>query len=293
MLRGVALFLLAFCTWCANAAAQTSVPAQLDIQGHRGARGLMPENSMPAFKKALSLRVPTLELDLQLTQDHVFVVYHDAKLDPERCVYDDGRKVTKQAIAQLRYDALAHIDCGRVANPRFPKQQTVAATRIPRLQDVLALASGADYPVRLSVEIKWSKRSDGLTEAAYARQLLTSLKQYGLTQRTIVQSFHAPALLAVGSMDPTVRRAILVRQPDEYDAAVKQSRATILSPRYDGLRHQDVEHFQRAGIAVIPWTVNEAADLCRLIAWGVDGLITDYPDRAMWLVKNDNCRTGK
>lgn len=293
MLRSVAIFLVASCMWCAHAAAQTSVPAQLDIQGHRGARGLMPENSMPAFKKALSLRVPTLELDLQLTQDHVFVVHHDAKLDPERCVYDDGRKVTKQAIAQLRYDALAHIDCGRVANPHFPKQQTVAATRIPRLQDVLTLTRGADYPVRLNVEIKWSKREDGLTEAAYARRLLTLLKQYGMTQRTIVQSFHAPVLLAVGSMDPMVRRAILVRQPDEYDAAVKQSRATILSPRYDGLRHQDVERFQRAGIAVIPWTVNEAADLCRLIAWGVDGLITDYPDRAMWLVKNDNCRTGK
>ncbi len=248
---------------------------------------------MPAFKKALSLRVPTLELDLQLTQDHVFVVYHDPKLDPDRCVYDDGRKVEKQAIAQLRYDALAHIDCGRVANPRFPKRQTVAATHIPRLQDVLALARAADYPVQLSVEIKWSKRRDGLGEAVYARQLLALLKQYGLTQRTIVQSFHVPALLAVGSIDSTARRAILVRQPDEYDAAVQESGATILSPRYDGLRHQDVERFQRAGIAVIPWTVNEAADLCRLIAWGVDGLITDYPDRAMWLVRNNGCKTRK
>jgi glycerophosphoryl diester phosphodiesterase len=290
MFRDVRLLLLAVAVLCASVAAQADAPVQFDIQGHRGARGLMPENSMPAFRKALSLRVPTLELDLRLTEDRVFVVYHDAKLDPKRCVYDDGHKVKKRAIDQLRYDALAHIDCGRLGDRHFPEQQTVAGARIPRFQDVLALARSADYPVRLSVEIKWNKRRDGLTETAYARQLLTLIKQYGLAQRTIVQSFHTAALLAVGSADPTMRRAILVRRPEEYDAAVQQSQATILSPRYDGLQREDVERFQRLGIAVIPWTVNEPADLCRMIAWGVNGLITDYPDRALRLVKNNSCK---
>lgn len=292
MFRGIALLLVGG-VCCASIAAQPGAPPQLDIQGHRGARGLMPENSMPAFKKALSLRVPTLELDLQLTQDHVFVVYHDAKLDPKRCIYDDGRKVENQALDQLRYDALAHIDCGRLVDPRFPKQRTVAGTRIPRLQDVLALARNADYPVQLSVEIKWSKRRDSLTEAAYARQLLALLRKYEMTQRTIVQSFHVPALLAVAGMDQTVQRAILVQRPEEYDAAVQQSHATILSPRYDGLQRQDVERFQRLGIAVIPWTVNKPVDLCRMIAWGVNGVVTDYPDRALQLVENHSCETGK
>ena len=90
-----------------------------------------------------------------------------------------------------------------------------------------------------------------------------------------------------------MRRAILVRRPDEYDAAVQQSRATILSPSYDALQRQDVERFQRLGIAVIPWTINEPADLCRMIAWGVNGVITDYPGRAMQLVKDNSCETGK
>lgn len=287
------MFLLTSVACCASVAAERGALAQLDIQGHRGARGLMPENSMPAFTKALSLQVPTLELDLQLTQDHVFVVHHDAKLDPKRCVYDDGHKVENQAIDQLRYEALVQIDCGRLVDSRFPRQQTVTATRIPRLQDVLALARGADYPVRLSIEIKWSKRHDGVTEEAYAQQLLALLKQYGMTQRTIVQSFHAPALRAVESIDPTIKRAILVRQPEKYDAAVQQSRATILSPRYDRLRRPDVERFQRQGIAVIPWTVNEPADLCRMIAWNVNGVITDYPDRAMQLVDSHSCNNAK
>lgn len=290
MYRSIVLPLLVIGVCCAGVAARAT---EFDIQGHRGARGLMPENSMPAFRKALSLRVPTLELDLQLTQDHVFVVHHDAKLDPQRCIYDDGHSVERQAIGQLRYVALAHIDCGRRVDPHFPKQQTIAATRIPRLQEVLALASNAEYPVQLNVEIKWNRHRNGLTEAVYARQLLTLLKQYGMTQRTIVQSFHAPALLAVASINPTIRRAILVQQPEEYDAALQESRATILSPRYDRLQRQDVERFQRLGIAVIPWTVNEPADLCRMIAWGVNGLITDYPDRALRLVKDNSCRNGK
>jgi glycerophosphoryl diester phosphodiesterase len=229
MFRDMRLLLPAVAVLCTSVAAQVDAPVQFDIQGHRGARGLMPENSIPAFRKALSLRVPTLELDLRLTEDRVFVVYHDAKLDPRRCVYDDGHKVKKRAIDQLRYDALAHIDCGRLGDRHFPEQQTVAGARIPRFQDVLALARSADYPVRLSVEIKWNKRRDGLTETAYARRLLTLIKQYRLAQRTIVQSFHTAALLAVGSADPTVRRAILVRRPEEYDAALQQSQATIVS----------------------------------------------------------------
>jgi glycerophosphoryl diester phosphodiesterase len=237
MFRSIALFLLTSVACCASVAAERGALAQLDIQGHRGARGLMPENSMPAFTKALSLQVPTLELDLQLTQDHVFVVHHDAKLDHKRCVYDDGHKVENQAIDQLRYEALVQIDCGRLVDSRFPRQQTVTATRIPRLQDVLALARGADYPVRLSIEIKWSKRHDGITEEAYARQLL--------------------------------------------------------APRYDRLRRPDVERFQRQGIAVIPWTVNKPADLCRMIAWNVNGVITDYPDRAMQLVDSHSCNNAK
>ncbi|MFQ5937210.1 MAG: glycerophosphodiester phosphodiesterase family protein, partial [Acidiferrobacterales bacterium] len=146
----------------------------------------MPENSMPAFQKALSLGVPTLELDLQVTKDRVLVVYHDPRLNPTLCVYDDGRKVRKELMERLTFDGLADIDCGRRRNSRFPEQQTVPGTRIPRLETVLKLARDAGYPVRLSIEIKWQRRGDGLTLERFAQRLVALINEYGLESRTIV-----------------------------------------------------------------------------------------------------------
>ena len=271
--------------------AQAGVP--LDIQGHRGARGLMPENSLPAFKEALRLRVPTLELDLQVTQDRELVVYHDVRLNRKLCVRDDGRRLANASIEALRYDELANVDCGRIVDPRFPEQQAIAGTRIPRLEDVLKLVRDADYPAWLSIEMKWSKRKDGLTFDEFARRLMALVQQYALQGRTIVQSFQTPALRAVKEIDASVARAILVRQPEDYARAVRESQATILSPRYDGLKKSEVERFQRMEIKVIPWTVNKIADMCRLIGWGVDGFITDYPNRALELLRTEKCSSNK
>lgn len=282
---------LAFSMLCLGVAAEAGV--QLDIQGHRGARGLMPENSLPAFKEALRLRVPTLELDLQVTRDRVLVVYHDPRLNTKLCGRDDGQRLSNVAIEKLRYEELVDVDCGRAVDPRFPEQRVIPGTRVPRLEDVLKLARDADYPVRLSIEMKWPKRNDGLTVDEFARRLMALVRRYGLQERTIVQSFHAPALQAVNKVDTRIERAILVRRSEDYERAVKESQATILSPRYDGLRKTDVERFQRMRIAVIPWTVNKIADMCRLIAWGVNGLITDYPDRALELLRTNSCGSGK
>ncbi|MFQ5994866.1 MAG: glycerophosphodiester phosphodiesterase family protein [Acidiferrobacterales bacterium] len=268
-------------------------PKDLDIQGHRGARGLMPENTLPAFKKALALRVPTLELDIQATKDRELVVYHDPRLNPKLCVYDDGKEVSKQPLYAVRHQELARVDCGRRRNARFRDQQTTRGARIPRLEDVLVLARSADYPVRLSIEIKWAKRKDGLKVREVAEQLVALVKKHDLQARVIVQSFHSPALLAMRDLDPNIPRAILVRNRQEYARAIRESGASILSPRYDRLQAQDVKQFQAEGIAVIPWTPNKPADICRLIDWGVDGLITDYPDRALELSKGQACPSNK
>lgn len=263
--------------------------APLDIQGHRGARGLMPENSLPAFARAVALGVHTLELDVQATKDRVLVVHHDPLLDSKRCVDDDGGAVPPRPIEELHYAELMRIDCGRRADPRFPLQQPVSGTRIPRLEEVLMLARDASYAVRLNMELKWQGRNDGLSIEELAERLVLLVKRFGLERRTTVQSFHPAALKAVSRLDPSIARAILVQRRDDYERLVEEGAATILSPRYEGLHRQDVVRFQRRGIAVIPWTVNEAADICRLIAWGVDGLITDYPDRALRLANSAGC----
>ena len=288
------LLLLALYSLAVLVQAQTrTISRPLDVQGHRGARGLMPENTMPAFEKAIALGVTTLEMDIYTTQDGVIVVYHDQRLNAKLCAYDDGRRVPKKHIEQFAYEDLANIDCGARRNARFPQQQPVPEARIPTLEQVLALARDANYPVRVSIEVKWEKRKNDTAVREIAQRLVVLIKRYGLTNRSIVQSFHAPVLVAVAKIEPNIQRAILVRDPEKYDRVVSESNATILSPRYDGLDTQDVKRFKARNIAVIPWTVNRPADICRLMAWGVDGMISDYPDRVIELHNGGACDGGK
>ena len=114
-----------------------------------------------------------------------------------------------------------------------------------------------------------------------ARVIVEAIRARELVERTIVQSFQAEALSAVAELAPELDRAILVRSPSAYDREVERSRATILSPRHDGLTRAAVERFQQRGIAVIPWTVNEPNAIETMISWGVDGIISDYPDRVL------------
>lgn len=249
----------------------------------------MPENSIAAFKKAIALGVTTLELDIQATKDRFLVVHHDSRLNAKLCVYDDGREVPEKLIKDLRYEDLGKIDCGRSRNPRFHSQQRVPGSRIPSLEEVLALARDAHYPVRVSIEIKLHKQKDGMTVHEIAEHLVGLVTRYDLKGRAIVQSFHPPALLALRDLDPVIPRAILVRKRWRYERLVRESGATILSPRYDRLREQDVKRFHKKNVAVIPWTVNKPADICRFVRWGVDGIISDYPDRVIKLYNSKSC----
>ena len=146
---------------------------------------------------------------------------------------------------------------------------------------MLALARDAGYPVRLSVEIKARKLERTLPLHEFADLVVQSVREFGMDDRTIVQSYHPQALTAVRDLEPDIRRAILVRSPGRYDEAVEESDATILSPKHTTLSEEDVRRFQQRGIAVIPWTVNKPAAIDRMIEWGVDGIISDYPDRVL------------
>ena len=251
----------------------------LDVQGHRGCRGLMPENSMPAFRKALELGVTTLELDVHSTADQVLVVHHDAKLNSKRCVDASGSKVRGTALHQLTWEQLQGIDCGRAGTSAFPEQERVAAP-IPRLDEVLALAVAAAYPVRVSVEIKASG-AKGPSIEEIAGLLVDALRRHDLVQRAIVQSFSAEALVAVHEIEPALTLAILIRDRGSYDRALERSGAGVLSPKAGGLLESDVRRFQERGIAVIPWTVNRPAMIRRMIDWSVDGIVSDYPDQVI------------
>jgi glycerophosphoryl diester phosphodiesterase len=263
--------------------AATAVPAgvSLDVQGHRGWRGQYPENTMAAFRGALELGVTTLELDVQVTRDGVPVVHHDAKLNRSLCVRDDGSSVESKRFDQLEFAELADIDCGSRPNEKFPEQRRVPGERIPRLTQVLDLAGEANYPVRFSVEIKMQGSTSADAATKLAGIVVETIRAHELEERTIVQSFQPEALAAVAELAPEIERAVLVRSAGAYDRAVERAKATILSPRHDGLTRAAVERFQQRGISVIPWTVNKTSAIEKVISWGVDGIISDYPDRVL------------
>jgi glycerophosphoryl diester phosphodiesterase len=258
-------------------------PASFDVQGHRGARGLRPENTLPAFEKAIELGVTTLELDLQVTADRRLVVRHDPRPERKLCRYDDGRPAPRALFRELRLDELDGIDCGGRRDPDYPEQILAPGARIPTLEQVFDLAREAPYPVALNVEIKRKKPADTVPMREFAALVVEALRAPGLEGRVMVQSFDPEVLRAVAELDPEIPLALLVRDRGKYRSLMEESGADVLSPRARGLKEEDVLFFRSRGIRVIPWTVNEEEDMRRLMEWGVDGIITDYPDRLLAL----------
>jgi glycerophosphoryl diester phosphodiesterase len=252
----------------------------LDVQGHRGCRGLLPENTLPAFERALQLEVTTLELDVQATRDRVLVVHHDPRLNPKLCVRDDGSKLSATPFEKLDYADLSDIDCGKLRNSKFPEQQPAPGARIPTLNEILQLAEEASYSVRVSIEIKMQKQRPDLGAKELAALVLEAVDKHDLQSRTIIQSFDAEALVAVRELAPEMPRAYLVRDR-KYQTRIDDGTVTIVSPKHVSLREADVVRLHEQGIAVIPWTVNDPQAIRRMISWNVDGIISDYPNRVI------------
>jgi len=304
------------------AAAVTHQAAAFDLQGHRGARGLAPENTLPAFARALSIGVTTLELDVGMTEDGVVVVAHDRRLNPDLARGTDGRWLAGQTrtIRSLTFHELQRYDVGRLRpgsdySKRFPEQRRMDGVRIPKLADVFDLARRAhNDEVRFNIETKLSPLAPEETAPAeaLARALIEVVRAAGVERRTTVQSFDWRTLAVVQRDAPGIATAYLTSDADNLReaggepspwtnglrradhggsvprmvaaaaaaaGAAGPRAARIWSPNHRDLTEALVKEAQALGLGVLPWTVNDPADMERLIAWGVDGIITDYPDR--------------
>ncbi len=293
----------------------------LDIQGHRGARGLMPENTLPAFARALSIGVTTLELDCAITRDGVVVVSHDATLNPEitrdTAGQNAGRWIKRAdlPISQFTFDELQRFDVGRMDPAadyaaRFPQQQAMDGTRMPRLEDVFALARKAgNHSVRFNLESKISPLypQRTVTPDVFAAALINVIKNNDLTHRASVQSFDWRTLSAVQREAPEIATAYLSAQQPFMDNICAKAGASpwnaglhvsqfggsvgnpvprmihaaggaIWSPCSNDVDAAGVQEAQALGLQVVVWTVNSACEIRRMLALGVDGIISDYPD---------------
>lgn len=286
-----------------------------DLQGHRGARGLAPENTLAGFDAALAIGVHTLELDVGSSRDGVLVVHHDRTLNPDIARGRDGRWLDARgpALVALGFDALQAYDVGRLRPgtryaQTFAAQRPVDGERIPSLEQVFARAAAAGASrVRFNVETKLSPLAPDEAPAPveFAGRLVDLVVRHGLVARCTVQSFDWRTLREVQRLAPALRTVYLSAEQAGFDtiraadaepspwtagrrvashgsvpAAVAAAGGSAWSPHFADLDPARIEQSHRLGLPVIPWTVNDPAAIRRLIGWGVDGLITDRPDLA-------------
>lgn len=259
--------------------------ANFDIQGHRGARAVRPENTLAAFDYALSVGVTTLELDTVVTKDNVVVVSHDLTINPIICRTDKGRIPKKDTyIREMSFAELQTYDCGSIKNPRFPKQVPVPGAKIPSLDELFAFVKKSSHPGAKSVLFNIETKSNPSLPKAqptpkdFVSLIVESAKKHKMMDRISLQSFDHRTLLAMAQLAPDIRRVALFESPPkDILKAVKAARSSVFSPDYHWLTEEDVQEMQENGIKVIPWTANDEEAWERLLTLQVDGIITDDP----------------
>ncbi|MDE0388700.1 MAG: glycerophosphodiester phosphodiesterase [Rhodospirillales bacterium] len=289
----------------------------LEIHGHRGARGLLPENTLPGFERAIALGVDALEFDVCMTRDGVPVVHHDTALNPDHTRDASGRWLEPPGslLRDLDVVELPGLDVGRARRGsrtalRFPHQEPRDGARIPTLADVLALGRrAAADAIRFNVEIKSSplEPHESAGPEALALAVAEVLRAEGTVGRATVQSFDWRVIRALRTVAPEVAIACLTSErgwrdtvlrgwaePSPWTAGlsvdaeggsvpklVHRFGAPVWMPFHADLTAESLAEARTLNLKVIVWTVNEIADMEALARLGVDGIVTDYPDRAL------------
>ncbi len=266
---------------------------EIDIQGHRGCRGLMPENSIPAFLLALELGVNTLELDVVVSKDKQVIVSHEPYFSHEISLDTRGREISKEDeksfnLYELTAEEIQQYDCGSKTHPRFPQQVKTKVYK-PTLTEVFERVEPLirDYGLNdlaYNIEIKRTPEGDGIFHPEvkeFVELVLQNIQSRELKDRVIIQSFDAQTLQIVRQLDPTIRLAWLV--DNEFGLQKNLDLLGfvphIYSPNYRLVDQDLVSDAHKQNMKVIPWTVNELNHISQMVSLGVDGIISDYPDR--------------
>lgn len=271
-----------------------------EIQGHRGARGLLPENSIPGFVIAIREGANVLEMDLCVAKDGNLIVSHEPWMSHTICTTPEGNAISESKerqynLHQMSTGEIQAFDCGMALHPQFPEQRHLPVQK-PTLAEVVKVTEEvpllkSDAKIRYNMEIK--HREDLEPEycpdaVTFAKTVIAEVRRLGIEDRTCIQSFSADVLNAVHQQAPNMTTAWLTDSdgPVTAELAKINFKPSIYSPLWEGIDANDVHDLQQQNIRVIPWTVNEAEDLFAVMQMGVDGIITDYPDRLYKLRKN-------
>ena len=307
----------------------SSCATKPELQGHRGARGLLPENTLPAFDAALKIGVDVLELDAGVTKDGVVVIGHDPCLNLDiardksgaylQSATKFGPCITNMTLVELREFDVGRIRPGSEYAKRFPNQQPVDGTSMPTLAALFALVKKQNNErVRFNIETKLSpfERTQTLAPEAFVAALLGAIASEKMLHRVTIESFDWRTLKIVQRDYPNVPTAYLSAQQKFFDniraddragsawtaglnaqdfggsvaKMVKAAGGKIWSPYFGDVDEVTIKHAQSLGLKVVVWTVNEAKDISRMLDYGVDGIISDYPNRAAEIMRKRNLR---
>lgn len=273
-------------------------PQKIDLQGHRGCRGLFPENSLPAMRKALEIGVTSLEMDVVITKDKQVILSHEPFMSHEICLDPDGNPISEEEemshnIYQMDYAIVQEYDCGTKIHPRFPEQQKMRVSK-PLLADVIDLAESwarennrpAPY---YNIEVKYKADQDDLFHPGakeFSSLLVGVLRDKGVEDRAFIQSFDIGIMEECHRSAPDFTLVYLVEDTDDFKLALSRLsfEPAYYSPDYKLITPELMAYAKERGMKVVPWTVNEEGDMRKMIDMGVDGLISDYPDRLMKVV---------
>lgn len=277
-----------------NLVSNKSISDNFNKEGHRGCRGLMPENTIPAFLTAIDLGVTTLEMDVVISKDSQVVVSHDPYFNPAFTTKPNGGFLTEKEgksliLFQMPYSEIVKYDVGMKQNPAFPQQKTVPAVK-PLLSQVIDsviyyMRTMRRPPIKYNIEIKSNPEKDGIYNpepATFVDLVVKEIKGRVLEQFFNIQSFDIRPLQYLHNNYPEIKLALLIEKDDRRNLNQQLKDLgfvpQIYSPEYTTVTPEMIKECHDKGMEIIPWTVNEKSEIDRLKSQGVDGIISDYPN---------------
>lgn len=278
-----------------------SAQPSFDLQGHRGARGLAPENTFESCVEALKHQVTTIELDVVISKDGEIIVSHEPWMHPTICLDPEGKRIKKTAplkhnIYKMTVEKIQQYDCGTLKHPKYPEQKNQKLYK-PTLKELILQIE--DYitahqltSVQYNIEIKCYKMGTGWMHPRpkkFTQLVIDAIKEVGVDRHVMIQSFSYKPLRYLQKHHSEIPLSLLVDDNITLENHIKKLGFTpnIYSPKYTLVDAKLVESAHQKGIIIIPWTVNKKEDIENIIGLGVDGLITDYPNIAQKVLQDD------
>lgn len=272
----------------------TYLPTTFDKEAHRGGRGIMPENTIPAMLYAVGIGATTLEMDISISKDKKVFLSHDPFFNHEITTTPEGKTITVETernynMFLMNYDSITKYDVGLKKHPRFAQQQKTKAIK-PLLADVFD-AVKEDMKVRkrfypfFNIETKTMPETDGLYHPKpeeFVDLLMSVIKEKDMEQYVIIQSFDFRTLVYLHKKYPSIKTAMLVEATDKRSFRKQLNDLgfipIIYSPAFEIVTKKLIAESHEKNIRIIPWTVNDKNKIEELKNWGVDGIISDYPE---------------